>query len=74
MARLALKSEVAIMRAIGELVVPSVDYSVELDTLAGNRNEPWDYSIPLEDDVSPLQCHADPLEKEKYCIPRPQPN
>ncbi|KAL4984305.1 hypothetical protein BDW68DRAFT_180800 [Aspergillus falconensis] len=72
--RLAAQSEIAIIRAIGELVVPSVDNSVELGTLAGNRDEPWNNSIPLVDSVPPLQCHADLLEEEKYYLPRPQPD
>ncbi|KAL4816704.1 hypothetical protein BDW67DRAFT_184531 [Aspergillus spinulosporus] len=73
MAWLALKSKIAIIHAIGELVVPSVDYLVDLDFLAGDSNEPWLESIPLEDSVSPYKRDEDPLG-EKYYLPRPQPD
>ncbi|KAL4971915.1 hypothetical protein BDW66DRAFT_145196 [Aspergillus desertorum] len=40
---LAARPENAIIRAIGELVVPSINNSVELlSTLAGSADEPWD--------------------------------
>ncbi|KAL6228858.1 hypothetical protein BDW75DRAFT_246256 [Aspergillus navahoensis] len=72
---LATGPENAIIRAIGELVVPSINNSVELlSTLAGNVDEPWDDLIPLEEGVPPLQRHADLLEEKKYYLPRPQPD
>ncbi|KAL4735195.1 hypothetical protein BDV11DRAFT_174044 [Aspergillus similis] len=72
--KLAPKSESAIIRAIGELVVPSVDNLVKLDTLVGNRDEPWSDSIPLNDGVPQLEGHAGLLEGEKYYLPRPHPD
>ncbi|KAL3440982.1 hypothetical protein BJX65DRAFT_314242 [Aspergillus insuetus] len=55
---LAPKSEIAIIRIIGELVVPSINNSVTLDTLAGNMDEP---------------AMQTSLEEKKYYLPRPQP-
>ncbi|KAL5040782.1 hypothetical protein BDW71DRAFT_212781 [Aspergillus fruticulosus] len=72
--RLASRPESAIIRTIGELVVPSIDNSVELGTLADSMDEPWDDSIPLDEGVPPLQNHADLLEEKKYYLPRPQPD
>ncbi|KAL4986306.1 hypothetical protein BDW68DRAFT_178922 [Aspergillus falconensis] len=72
--RLAPQSENAIIRDIAGLVVPSVNNLDELDTLAGNVDEPWDDSIPLDEGVPPLLRHADLQEEKKYYFPRPQPD
>ncbi|KAL2866506.1 uncharacterized protein BJX67DRAFT_129633 [Aspergillus lucknowensis] len=71
---LCSKPENAIIRAIGELVVPSINNSARLDTLAGSMDEPWNDLIPLVEGVPPLQRHADLVEERKYYLPRPQPD
>ncbi|KAL4745885.1 hypothetical protein BDW72DRAFT_198197 [Aspergillus terricola var. indicus] len=61
---LALKPENAIIRAIGELVVPSV----------ASLDEPWDDLIPLDEGVPLLQHQVDLLDEKKHYFPRPQPD
>ncbi|KAL4768676.1 hypothetical protein BDW60DRAFT_196644 [Aspergillus nidulans var. acristatus] len=74
MQRFALRPESAIIRAIGELVVPSVDNLDNLETLAGNIDEPWDDLILLDEGVPPLQRHTDLQAEKKHYFQRPQPN
>ncbi|KAL4733500.1 hypothetical protein BDV11DRAFT_175644 [Aspergillus similis] len=71
---LALKPENAIIRAIGELVVPSVANMDKLVTLAASMDEPWDDLIPLDEGVPPLQHHVDLQDEKKHYFPRPQPD
>ncbi|KAL5044833.1 hypothetical protein BDW71DRAFT_208962 [Aspergillus fruticulosus] len=67
--------ENAIIHLIGELVVPSINNSVELlRILAASLDEPWDGLIPLEEGVPPLERHADLREEKRYYLPRPQPD
>ncbi|KAL4911069.1 hypothetical protein BDW74DRAFT_142375 [Aspergillus multicolor] len=75
LARLVSKRESAIIRAIDELVVPSIDNSLQLDRLVGSGGESWNDMIPLDKDVVPVQQQSkDPMEKEYKCsppVPRP---
>ncbi|KAL2828258.1 hypothetical protein BDW59DRAFT_143457 [Aspergillus cavernicola] len=47
--------ENAVIRVIGELVVPSLETFLNSDTLVYSMDEPWGDSIPLDQGVPPLQ-------------------
>ncbi|KAL2831265.1 hypothetical protein BJY01DRAFT_254379, partial [Aspergillus pseudoustus] len=75
------RSETAIIRMMGELIVPSVETVADRRprygiTLAFSMDEPWDLLIPLHDGV-PLLERPEPAgenAEEPFTLPIPQPD
>ncbi|KAL4883201.1 hypothetical protein BJY04DRAFT_216502 [Aspergillus karnatakaensis] len=71
--RFASRPENAIIRAMGELIVPCLDHLDEINTLADSMDEAWDESIPLDEGVPPTQHDADLQGNVRYYLSIPQP-
>ncbi|KAL5343874.1 hypothetical protein BJX70DRAFT_2093 [Aspergillus crustosus] len=84
--RLATKTELGIIRMVGELIVPSAETAVDLGLIPFKKlivsiNEPWTFSIPLDDGVPPLRRltlintdNRNQNQQKRFYLPRPQPD